>query len=145
MIRAFLLSAAALLALPAAAHADCYAWPLRDPAVYDGDTVYITMPGLPAELARMSVRFDGVDTPERGRRAQCEAEADLAEQARDFVVQTIENAERVEFCEPLWGKYAGRVVARVVVDGEDLAEELIIAGLAHAYDGGQREGWCEPE
>ncbi len=77
--------------------------------------------------------------------AQCEAEAELAEQARDVVVQAIENAERVEFCEPLWGKYAGRVVARVVVDGEDLAEELIIAGLAHAYDGGQREGWCEPE
>ena len=98
--------------------------------MYDGDTVYITMPGLPAELARMSVRFDGVDTPERGSRAQCEAEAELAERARDFVVQAIENAERVEFCEPLWGKYAGCVVARVVVDGEDLCEELIIADLA---------------
>ncbi len=144
MIRAVFLAAAALLALPVAAHADCYTWPLRDPAVYDGDTVNILMPGLPAELARMSVRFDGIDAPERGRRAQCEAEAELAEQARDFVVWTIENAERVEFCEPQWGKYAGRVVARVVVDGEDLAEELIIAGLAHAYDGGQREGWCEP-
>ena len=61
MIRASFLAAAALLALPALAHADCYTWPLRDPAVYDGDTVYITMPGLPLELARMSVRFDGVD------------------------------------------------------------------------------------
>jgi len=30
------------------------------------------------------------------------------------------------------------------VDGEDLAEELFVAGLARAYDGGQREGWCEP-
>ena len=37
------------------------------------------------------------------------------------------------------GKYAGRVVARVVVDGEDLAEELIAAGLARAYDGGRRQ------
>ncbi len=71
MLRAVFLAAAALLALPAAAHADCYAWPLRDPAVYDGETVYITMPGLLPEIARMSVRFDGVDTPERGRRAQC--------------------------------------------------------------------------
>ncbi len=60
-------------------------------------------------------------------------------------MQAIENAERVEFCEPLWGKYAGRVVARVVVDDEDLAEELVIADLARAYDGGQRQGWCEPE
>ncbi len=32
-----------------------------------------------------------------------------------------------------------------VVDGEDLAEELIVAGLVRAYDGGQREGWCGPE
>ncbi len=144
MIRAVFLFVSALLALPTAAHADCYAWPLRDPAVYDGDTVYITMPGLTPEIARMSVRFDGVDTPERGSRAQCEAEAELAERARDFVVRAIEGAERVEFCEPLWGKYAGRVVARVVVDGEDLAEKLIIAGLARAYDGGQRQGWCGP-
>ena len=74
--------------------------------------------------------------------AQALAEAELAERARDFVLEAIENAERVEFCEPEWGKYAGRVVARVVVDGEDLAEELIIAGLARAYDGGQRQGWC---
>ena len=58
------------------------------------------------------------------------------------MVQAIENAERVEFCEPLWGKYASRVVARVVVDGEDLAEELIVACLASAYDGGQRQRWC---
>ncbi len=69
----------------------------------------------------------------------------MAEQARNFVVQAIENAARVEFCQPLWGKYAGRVVARVVVDGEDLAEELIVAGLARVYDGGPRQGWCEPE
>ncbi len=61
------------------------------------------------------------------------------------MVEAIENAERVEFCEPLWGKFAGRVVAHVVVDANDLAEELIVAGLARAYDGGQREGWCEPE
>ena len=60
------------------------------------------------------------------------------------MAQAIENAERVEFCEALWVKYVGRVVARVVVDGEDLAEELIVAGLARACDGGQREGWCGP-
>ena len=30
--------------------------------LYDGDTVYITIAGLPPKLARMCVRFDGVDT-----------------------------------------------------------------------------------
>lgn len=48
----------------------------------------------------------------------------------------------VNFCEPLWDKYAGSVLARVVVASEDLAEELMVAGLAWAYDDGQRQGWC---
>ncbi len=60
------------------------------------------------------------------------------------MARAIGSAERVEFCEPLWGKYAGRAVARVVVDGEDLAEELIGAGLPRAYDDRQREGGCGP-
>ncbi len=60
------------------------------------------------------------------------------------MARAIGSAERVEFCEPLWGKYAGRAVARFVVDGVDLAEELIGAGLARAYDDRQREGWCGP-
>ncbi len=60
------------------------------------------------------------------------------------MAQAIESAERVEFREPLWGKYAGRVVAWFVVDGEDLAEESIVAGLARVYGGGKREGWCGP-
>ena len=42
------------------------------------------------------------------------------------------------------GKYAGRVVARVVLpDGKDVGEELLGRGLARAYDGrGARQVWC---
>jgi micrococcal nuclease len=43
-----------------------------------------------------------------------------------------------------YGKYAGRVVARVTMpDGEDLAAGLIAAGLGRAYEGGARVGWCD--
>ena len=68
-------------ALPAGAAAECYQWPLRDTGAYDGDTLYITMPGLPDELARMTVRLRGVDTPERSWRADCEEELEAGTRA----------------------------------------------------------------
>ena len=42
----------------------------------------------------------------------------------------------------LHGKYAGRIVAQVLVGGEDLEEMIIEAGLGRPYEGGAREGWC---
>ncbi len=42
-----------------------------------------------------------------------------------------------------YGKYAGRVVARIQTpDGDDLADALIAAGLGHPYDGAARAPWC---
>jgi len=43
-----------------------------------------------------------------------------------------------------YGKYAGRVVARVATSGgEDLAAGLIAAGLGRAYDGAARIACCD--
>jgi len=42
------------------------------------------------------------------------------------------------------GKYAGRVVARVILaDGQDLSKVLIIENLGVPYDGGKRFAWCD--
>ncbi len=41
------------------------------------------------------------------------------------------------------GKYAGRVVADVLVGGEKLSDMLIAEGLGRPYEGGRREGWCQ--
>ena len=42
-----------------------------------------------------------------------------------------------------FGKYAGRVVARVeLAAGDDFAGDLIAAGLARSYGGGARNSWC---
>jgi len=44
------------------------------------------------------------------------------------------------------GKYAGRVVAEVILDGgENLADKIIQQGLGREYHGGRREGWCPAE
>ena len=134
--------------LPAAsisAIAACYDWPLRErhgEYAYDGDTIYVNIPGLPGEIAEMSVRVRGVDTPEI--RGKCESEKSLAGKARDFARQSLKSAKRVEFCEPEWGRYGGRVVASVRIDGRALDQKLINQGLARPYDGKtKRQPWCQ--
>ncbi len=43
-----------------------------------------------------------------------------------------------------YGKFAGRVLARVeTLDGTDLGQGLLAAGLARPYDGRRRASWCE--
>lgn len=131
------------LTLPSLSVADCYDWPLRSVdgrEAYDGDTIRITMPGLPPELSEMLVRVPGVDTPEI--KGKCEAENTRAIQARDFVTRSLAEAHTVSFCNPAWGKYGKRVLAEVMIDGKSLAATLIERGLGRPYDGGSRKGWC---
>ncbi|PKR56912.1 thermonuclease family protein [Thalassospira lohafexi] len=127
------------------AQAACYGWPLREyrgEYAYDGDTIYVAIPGLPGEIANMSVRVRGVDTPEI--RGKCESEKHLAKQARNYARNRLKSAKSVEFCEPEWGRYGGRVVASVRIDGSPLDVELISNGLARAYDGKtKRQPWCQ--
>ncbi|MEQ8390408.1 MAG: thermonuclease family protein [Thalassospira sp.] len=130
-------------ALPS--YAACYGWPLREyngEFAYDGDTIYVAIPGLPGEIANMSVRVRGVDTPEI--RGKCESEKQLAQQARDYARTRLKSAKAVEFCEPEWGRYGGRVVASVRIDGSPLDLDLISNGFARAYDGKtKRAPWCQ--
>lgn len=117
-----------------------YAWPVV--GVTDGDTLTIVLPGLPAPLNPVAVRLRRADAPESGGRAKCAAERELAEQATRFTRRAIATARRIEFAQPRWDKYGGRIDAEVWVDGESLADRLIAAGLARHYDGGRRGGWC---
>ncbi|WP_336233013.1 thermonuclease family protein [Thalassospira sp. CH_XMU1458] len=132
-----------ITSLPAIAA--CYDWPLREYRgnyAYDGDTIYVAIPGLPDEIANMSVRVRGIDTPEI--RGQCDSEKQLAQKARDYARQRLKSATSVQFCEPEWGRYGGRVVASVRIDGSPLDLELIENGLARPYDGKtKRQPWCQ--
>ena len=111
--------------------------------VYDGDTFTVEAYPWPGLEAKASVRIDGVDTPEI--RGMCEAEKQKAIEAREFVKGLI-LGEVVQLENVKHGKYAGRVVAMVILDGgENLADKIIQQGLGREYHGGAREGWCPVE
>jgi micrococcal nuclease len=128
------------LAPAAAADQTRYAWPVI--GIKDGDTLAVNLPGLPPTLNPVAVRLRSVDTPESGGRAKCASERKLAERATLFTRQAISAARRIEFEQPSWDKYGGRIDADVWVDGKLLSDQLIAAGLARQYDGGKRRGWC---
>jgi endonuclease YncB( thermonuclease family) len=110
--------------------------------IKDGDTLSVNLPGLPPSLNPIAVRLRNVDAPESGGRAKCASERQLAERATRFTREAIAAAKTIEFEQPRWDKYGGRVDANVWVDDQLLSEQLIAAGLARPYDGGKRAGWC---
>ena len=59
-----------------------------------------------------------------------------------FTRQAIGRAGRIEFGQPNWDKYGGRIDAEVWIDDILLSDALIAAGLARPYNGGKRAGWC---
>jgi endonuclease YncB( thermonuclease family) len=78
-------------------------------------------------------------------RGKCEEEKQKALEARDYVRSLI-LGEVVQLENVKHGKYAGRVVAEVILDGgENLADKIIGQGLGREYHGGRREGWCPVE
>ena len=109
--------------------------------IVDGDTVVIRAQVWLGQTVETWVRFEGVDTPElRGR---CEIEKRLAKKAHMFVSERLSGGA-VKLRNIHYGKFAGRVVARVMLpNGQDLAESLIAAGLGRAYTGGRRKPWCQ--
>jgi micrococcal nuclease len=145
-MRRFCRIAGLLLAFPCLAQAtegsaaERYSWPVV--GIRDGDTIAVEIPGLPATLNPVAIRLRGVDTPESGGRAKCAAERDLARRATGFTQLAIAGGRRIEFTALDWDKYGGRIDAEVWIDGVSLADQLIAAGLARAYDGGRRDGWC---
>lgn len=105
--------------------------------VIDGDTVKMWVAVWIDQELLVSVRVAGIDAPELFR-AKCPAEKRRARAAKAFV-ETFMQTGHVRLIDLKRGKYAGRVVARIEVDGRDLGAALIEAG--HAYDG-PRGTWC---
>ena len=114
--------------------------PARVLRVIDGDTIVVHARIWLGQDIDTQVRLDGVDAPEL--KGQCSHERRLAEKARDLI-QSHTIAGVVVLRKIKYGKYAGRVVARVdSIDGKELSQILIRAGLGRAYDGGRRLSWC---
>ncbi len=109
--------------------------------IIDGDTLEVIARIWLGQEVAVRIRLDGIDAPEM--RAKCSREAGLAEEARRFTSARLSQTVLVTLEDIRYGKYAGRVIAKVrLADGSDLGRALIDAGLAQAYDGGTRPDWC---
>lgn len=112
--------------------------------VSDGDTIVISAPYLPAPLKpQLSVRIFGVDTPEKGHRAQCPNEAKMGEQASAWTKDLVKSGRRFQVTLYAWDKFGGRVLGDILVDGVSVRHGLIAAGLAREYYGNKKKSWCE--
>ncbi len=128
-------------------------------SVLDGDTLEVRVHIWLGQDIRTRVRLAGIDAPEL--KGKCARERDLAQRARAYLLARLDPldtgdgaagdgaagdgaAASVRLREVRYGKYAGRVLARVeTLDGTDLGQELVAAGLARPYDGRRRASWCE--
>jgi endonuclease YncB( thermonuclease family) len=112
--------------------------------VIDGDTVAFQADFLPAPLKKeLSIRVYGVDTPEKGFRAQCPSEAQRGEAASAFTKQMITNSQQRQVVLMDWDKYGGRVLGDVLLNGVSLRQQLIANGFAREYYGEAKTSWCQ--
>jgi micrococcal nuclease len=100
--------------------------------VVDGDT--IKAPFGP------TYRILGYDSPET-HFAKCEAERELGLIAKARVEQLFAHGEVRVLESGKIDKYR-RSLAKVTVDGQDLAIVMIGEGLARPYHGERRQSWC---
>ncbi len=116
--------------------------------ITDGDTVVIAAPFLPKPLKpELAIRVYGVDTPEKGFRAQCESEKQRGEAASAFTKNAIAQAAaqggKFQVTMYGWDKFGGRVLGDILVNGQSLRAALIANGFAREYYGDAKQSWCQ--
>ena len=111
--------------------------------VNDGDTVVISAPFLPSPLKpELAVRIFGVDTPEKGHRAQCPSEDQRGQAATQFTKNAVNAAAKRQVILYGWDKFGGRVLGDIILNGQSLRSMLIANGFAREYYGEAKQSWC---
>ena len=101
-------------------------------------------PFLPDPLKKeLSIRVFGVDTPEKGHRAQCESENQRGQAATAFTKNAIAQSTQRQIILMDWDKYGGRVLGDVILNGQSLRQLLIANGYAREYYGEAKTSWCQ--
>lgn len=103
--------------------------------VYDGDTVELI-----CGASRSTARLVGFDTPET-KEPRCPAEAALGRKATERLRALLRSGDLQVFAKG-HDKF-GRELITVTLDGRNIGDLLVAEGLAHAYHGGSRGGWCD--
>lgn len=104
--------------------------------VYDGDTITIAskLPFADSPLYRLSVRLDGIDTPEI--KSKSEDEKTCAKESRDELAALILN-KQIQLKNIKTEKY-GRILADVYFGEININQWLIEKRMAVKYDGGTK-------
>jgi len=66
----------------------------------------------------------------------------LGREARDYINSLIENASTIEFKTDYQEDYFGRILAYLIIDGEDASNKLVERGLGVVYDRNNKKDWC---
>lgn len=108
--------------------------------VHDGDTFTVNIAGCPDVLCKsMPVRISGIDAPEM--KGKCPQEIAGAIAAKNYLTGQVMNSQDIALHAPTRDKYF-RISAHVLADGVNVGDEMVKQGLARAYSGGKRAGWC---
>ncbi|MCF3932892.1 thermonuclease family protein [Acuticoccus sp. M5D2P5] len=103
--------------------------------VIDGDTIVVRLADGRAER----VRIAGIDTAELS--ARCREEERLALTARTALAAALASSPgTIRLVEHGRDRY-DRLIADVLVDGEDVGRALVALGIAREWTG-RREPWC---
>jgi len=107
--------------------------------VYDGDTITIAskLPYDTSPMYRLSVRLNGIDTPEIKGKGISEEEKEAAKHARDYVANLILN--KFVKLENIESEKYGRILADVYMDDIYVNDLLIKERYAIKYDGGTKK------
>jgi micrococcal nuclease len=112
--------------------------------VYDADTITIAskLPYNESPMYRLSVRLNGIDTPEIKGKGISDEEKECAKLARDYVINLALN--KFVRLENIQSEKYGRILADVYIGDTHLNEVLIKERYAVKYDGGTKkkpESW----
>ena len=106
--------------------------------VYDADTITIAskLPYDESPMYRLSVRLNGIDTPEMKGKGVSDEEKEAARLARDFVSNLVLN--KFVSLENIESEKYGRILADVYIGDIHLNNLLLKERYAVKYDGGTK-------
>lgn len=117
--------------------------PAEVKSVIDGDTFWVAATIWINQELTTKVRIRGINAPEIGERAKCDAERAKGDLARLFLEGKI-NGKQVDLYDVKVDKFGGRVDARVVLREEtgetDIGVLMVAEKLAVAQ--GANGAWC---
>lgn len=122
--------------------------PAAEPYYYvDADTFDLQTKPFPNWSVPLRIRLMNVNTPEV-RASKCPREKELANKATAFVKSALSKpGAKIELSSLGGFDDYNRYLATVTVDGEDLGEMLVDAGLARVwtdkYEGQTKMYWCD--